>query len=200
MVEIMEDIKAADGSTPLDPDELAGLKQKHIQTMGELNEWEAENIASGLDWLSRKTRTLNDILNDEFCRELHKQMFSNTWLWAGTFRCSNKNIGVDKTEVSRCLRDLLENVKCWVEYGHYSVDETALRFHRDLVWIHPFPNGNGRFSRVMADLLVEALGGTRFSWGSDNLTVDSDVRKRYLEALREADVGNYALLLVFCRS
>lgn len=196
----MEDIKAADGSTPLEPDELEGLKPKHIQTMGELNEWEAENIASGLIWLSQKPRTLNDILSEAFCRELHQQMFSKTWVWAGKFRNSNKNIGVDKTEVSRCLHDLLENVKCWVEYKHFLVDETALRFHRDLVWIHPFPNGNGRFSRVMADLLVEALGGTRFSWGSDNLTVDSDVRRRYLAALRDADVGKYALLLAFCRS
>jgi Fic-DOC domain mobile mystery protein B len=98
------------------------------------------------------------------------------------------------------VRELLEDAKTWVQHNTYSADEIAVRFHHRLVMIHPFPNGNGRHSRLMADLLLMSLGGERFSWGRANLQQVSDMRRQYIEALRAADNHDYAALLKFARS
>jgi fido (protein-threonine AMPylation protein) len=68
------------------------------------------------------------------------------------------------------------------------------------VQIHPFPNGNGRHARLMADLLVMRLGGERFSWGSASLQVAGDLRRRYIASLQAADNHDIAPLLAFARS
>ena len=81
----------------------------------------------------------------------------------------------------------LGNVQYWLENETYSLDELAIRFHHKLVWIHPFPNGNGRWSRLATDLLLEFNGGNKFSWGSDDLSHENDDRSRYIKALRVAD-------------
>ena len=75
----------------------------------------------------------------------------------------------------------------------------AIRFHHQLAWIHPFPNGNGRHARLMADLLILQLGGKRFSWGQSPLTDENDNRASYLAALRAADAGSYEDLIRFGR-
>jgi Fic-DOC domain mobile mystery protein B len=99
------------------------------------------------------------------------------------------------------LAQLFGNTRWWVENTTFPPDEIAARFHRDLVWIHPFPNGNGRHSRMMADALLRSLGQPAFSWGSSgNLVTANDVRTRYLAALRAADQGDYQLLLAFVRT
>ena len=82
------------------------------------------------------------------------------------------------------LRQLLGDVRYWVDHQTYSPDEIAVRFHHRLVWIHPFPNGNGRFSRLAADLLAVQLGAERLTWGSGNLVAPAELRRRYIDALR----------------
>ena len=190
------------GATPLDADELASLIPGHITTQGELNEWEQLNIVQGEAW-ARKQR--KEILNEAFVRQLHKQMFGETWQWAGNFRKSDKNIGVDWLKVGVELKNLLDDVRYQVEHATYSPDEIAVRFHHRLVVIHPFPNGNGRHARMMADLLAARLGQPRFTWGSRSLTDASligatDTRHRYIAALQAADARDYAPLLAFARS
>jgi Fic-DOC domain mobile mystery protein B len=193
------DFDEQDGQTPLDPDEKAGLIPAHLATKGELNEWEQENLLRAVRWLKRQ-RSL-DVLSEGFCRTLHAKMFDQTWSWAGTFRKSDKNIGCDWTQVGVKLAQLFGNTRWWVDNATFLPDEIAARFHRDLVWIHPFPNGNGRHSRMLADALLRSLGQPAFSWGSGgNLVAGDDVRGRYLAALRAADHGDYQLLLVFVRS
>jgi Fic-DOC domain mobile mystery protein B len=187
----------APGATPLDPDELAGLIPGHIATQGELNEWEQQNIQVGDDW-ARKQR--KDILSDDFLRQLHRRMFGETWRWAGEFRRSDKNIGVDWLHIGVELRKLLDDVRFQVEHGSYPSDEIAVRFHHRLVAIHPFANGNGRHARLMADLLVERLGRPRFTWGSVNLVDAGETRQRYIAALHAADANDIAPLLAFARS
>ena len=142
----------APGATPLDPDEAAGLVPTHITTQGDLNAWEQINIVQGDRWASRQKK--RDLLDEGFIRDLHRQMFDKTWQWAGTFRKTNKNIGVDSTQVAVKLRNLLDNTKYQIENHVFDADETAVRFHHQLVWIHAFPNGNGRHARLMADLLA----------------------------------------------
>lgn len=187
----------APGATPLDPDELAGLIPDHIATQGELNEWEQQNIQVGDDW-ARKQR--KDILTEDFLRQLHKRMFGETWRWAGEFRRSDKNIGVDWLQIGVELRKLLDDVRYQVELGSYPPDEIAMRFHHRLVAIHPFANGNGRHARLMADLLVERLGRPRFTWGRVNLVDAGETRQRYIAALQAADARDIALLFAFARS
>jgi Fic-DOC domain mobile mystery protein B len=187
----------APGATPLDPDELAGLIPGHIATQGELNEWEQQNIQVGDDW-ARKQR--KDILSEDFLRQLHRRMFGETWRWAGEFRRSDKNIGVDWLHIGVELRKLLDDVGFQVEHGSYPSDEIAVRFHHRLVAIHPFANGNGRHARLMADLLVERLGRPRFTWGSVNLVDAGETRQRYIAALQAADAHDIAPLLAFARS
>lgn len=193
------DLDAHDGQTPLDPDEKAGLIPDHLATQGELNDWEQENILRAVRWLKR-TRS-PDVLSEGFCRTLHARMFDLTWAWAGTFRKSDKNMGCDWTQVGVQLAQLFGNTRWWVDNATFGPDEIAARFHRDLVWIHPFPNGNGRHARMMADALLRSVGQPAFSWGSGgNLVAANDARARYLAALRAADQGNYQLLMAFARS
>lgn len=188
------------GATPLDPDEAAGLVPKHITHQGDLNAWEQANIFQANRWAARQIK--RDLLDEGFVRDLHRRMFDKTWLWAGTFRKSNKNIGVDWMQVAVKLRDLLDNTRYQIEHEVFGPQELAVRFHHQLVWIHAFANGNGRHARLMADLLAMRLGVGRLSWGSGygSLTSVGDLRARYLSALRAADQGQYADLMVFAIS
>lgn len=188
------------GATPLDADELASLVPRHITTQSELNEWEQLNIVQGELWAQRQRGQRKEIFGEVFLRQLHKQMFGETWKWAGNFRKSDKNIGVDWIHVSIELKKLLDDVRYQVEHGTFPADEIAVRFHHRLVAIHPFPNGNGRHARMMADLLVERLGKPRFSWGSQSLVDANDTRKNYIAALQAADMRDIAPLLGFARS
>ena len=187
----------APNATPLDPDETAGLLARHITTQAELNEWEQANILDGQRWAVKQCR--RDMLDDAFVRELHHRMFSKTWKWAGQFRHTDKNIGVDWQQVPVQLCNLLGDAKTQIEFKSYPTDELVLRFHHRLVWIHPFANGNGRHARLMADLLIARLGQPAFNWGGQALVSAGEKRRAYLEALRAANVRDYQLLLKFAR-
>lgn len=193
------DLDEQDGQTPLDPDEKAALIPRHIDTKGALNDWEQENILQTTQWLRRAK--IPEVLTEGFCRDLHRRMFNKTWRWAGTFRKSDKNIGCDWALIAVKLNQLLGNAQFWVENETYPPDELAARFHHALVWIHPFPNGNGRHSRLMADALLKQLGRPVFGWGSGANSANANaVRARYLAALRAADQGDFAELLAFVHS
>lgn len=188
------------GATPLDPDEMDDLKIKSITTRGELDRWEQENIGSAMDWLgSRKLKP--EILNEDFVKRLHEEMFNKVWAWAGNFRKTNKNIGVDKYMIGTELKVLLDDTKYWIEHNTYESDEIAARFHHRLVKIHCFPNGNGRHSRLMTDtLLSDILKKEPFTWGNKNLSVEGNVRDEYINALHSADNSDYNPLKKFVRS
>jgi Fic-DOC domain mobile mystery protein B len=188
----------APGATPLDPDETQGLIPRHIRTQAELNQWEQANVLEGSAWALHSRE--RDILTERFVRKLHKRMLGETWKWAGSFRTTEKNIGVDPAQIAVKLRDLLEDARYWIEHQTYPVDEIAARFHHRLVVIHPFPNGNGRHARLMTDVLLKRNGAAAFSWGGANLETAGDARDRYLAALHTADVGDYQLLMALVRS
>ena len=188
----------AAGATPLDPDELAALIPPAVTTVSELNAYEAENILAAISWLESSRRL--DILNDGALKELHKRMFDRTWRWSGSYRQTEKNIGIDPVNIAVEVRELTLNFKAQVEAKALGLDEIAARFHHKLVWIHPFANGNGRHARLAADLLLEQNGAKRFSWGASNLGADGPMRANYIEALRQADKNNFEPLIAFVRS
>ena len=189
----------ATGSTPLDPDEINGLIPLHITTQGELNEWEAENILQAENWLFL-TPNQRNFLTIDFIKMLHKKMFGDTWKWAGIFRNTAKNIGVDQAKITTELRNLLDDVVYQIEKNIYPIDEIAYRFHHRLVWIHPFPNGNGRHARMMTDILLMQAGQARFTWGKEKLDAKGPIREQYIEALKNADKYHYTALEKFVRS
>ena len=184
-------------ATPLTPDETQGLIPSDITYRRELNRAEQDNIARGQDWALSRRRQL---LSEKFIRDLHGRMLGEVWRWAGDFRTTERNLGIPYYQIPTALRELLDDVKAWIAHQGYQPDEIAVRFHHRLVQIHPFSNGNGRHSRLMADLLILQLGGERFTWGSANLQDAGEVRRRYIESLRAADGHDLGPLLHFARS
>ena len=142
-----------EGATPLDPDESEGLIPDHIVTRAELNEAEEANISLGFAWALGAIRS-RPVLNDHFTYELHRRMFGQVWEWAGRIRLTNKNIGIDKFGIRVAVRDLMADASIWMEHHVHPGEEIAVRLHHRLVAIHPFPNGNGRHARMMADLYL----------------------------------------------
>ena len=106
-----------DGATPLDPDELEGLKFKHITVRGELNEVEQINVQEGLSWLKRRRK--KQILCEEFVRDLHRKLFGEVWRWAGIFRQTEKSIGIDPIYIGEHLKLLLDDAAYWAENATY---------------------------------------------------------------------------------
>ncbi len=186
-----------EGATPLEADELDGLKFSHITKKSELDHLEQANISAGLMWLKR--RKDSNILNEQFIRKLHTQLFGDVWRWAGTYRQIEKNIGIDPVQISVQLRMLLDDVQFWIENETFDSIEIAVRFHHRLVYIHLFPNGNGRHARIMADVLLEKVYGIApIDWlAGSELQQANERRDNYIGALQLADRGDYQALLDF---
>jgi Fic-DOC domain mobile mystery protein B len=189
----------SDGNTPLSPEELAELIP-NLATKEELNEWERENILLAREWATSDRTAPLEMVSDQYIRKLHQKMFGETWKWAGLYRLTEKNLGVAVHEIRERLMALFGDVRYWIENKTYPPDEIAVRFHHSMVFIHPFPNGNGRHARLIADVLVVKLGNPSFTWGSANLFEEGAARTRYLEAIRAADNGDIQPLLQFARS
>lgn len=186
-----------DGATPLDPDEIRGLKFKHVATRGELDELEQANIEQGLTWISR--RRGGSVFDDGFIRTLHKKLFGDVWAWAGEYRLTEKNIGIDPLQIAVQLRMLLANASYWAEHQTFSPLEAAARFHHRLVQIHLFPNGNGRHARIATDIMLEEVyNHPPIAWASGfDLQADNERREDYIAALRAADAGDFQPLFAF---
>lgn len=192
------------GATPLEEEELEGLKPSWVTTRGDLNEVEYDGILNAeAKWTRRRSR-IDQLLDDKTVRDLHRDMFGQVWKWAGRYRLTEKNIGIDPVQVPVKVRDLVEDAAYWFAASSpLGIDQAAVRFHHKLVFIHPFPNGNGRHARLLTDLLLRALSAPAFTWGGGevrDLGTPGDVRAAYLTALRTADVGDYDRLLKFVRS
>lgn len=186
-----------DTSTPLTEEERENLIPSYIALRPELNEAEQANILEAEEWAFARKR---DVLDERFLTGLHKRMFGRVWRWAGKFRKTERNIGIDAYRITVELRQLLDDCRYWIEHGTYEPDEIAARFHHRLVLIHPFPNGNGRHARIATDLLLVSMGRPRFTWGRVNLVDPGETRQRYVDALRAADHHDIGPLLEFVRS
>jgi len=193
-------VSVDEANTPLSPDEQAALIP-NLSTQQELNEWERENILSGRKWaLSKRRIRSQDLFIQPYVRDLHRRMFDRTWKWAGAFRTTEKNIGVPAHEIIERLENLLRDARYWAEHQTHPADEIAVRLHHGLTLVHPFPNGNGRHARLMADVVAMKFGQPVFSWGAADLMRHGGSRDRYIGALRAADARDIQPLLIFSRS
>lgn len=189
------------GQTPINEDEKEGLLIGTIATKSELDEFEQQNIEEAMQWIFAKKFKSENVFTDKFICNIHKRMFGGVWAWAGEFRKTNKNLGIDRYQIPIALKVLCDDARFWIENGTYPPKEIAIRFKHRIVSIHCFPNGNGRHSRIMGDIIIEKLfKQTPFSWGAGDLSKSGDTRTTYLQAVKEADQGDYAPLLAFAQS
>lgn len=195
------DLKYIEGQTPLEEEEKEGLLIPTITTREELDEFEQKNIEEAILWVLSKKLKKETIFTEKFVRELHKRMYGHIWKWAGDFRQTNKNIGIEYWKIFTELKVLLDDAFFWIEQGTFPADEMAVIFKHRLVSIHCLPNGNGRHSRLMADIIVSKIFGLEvFSWGSDNLSHETNAREIYIREVKLADKGSYSELVKFARS
>ena len=194
-------IEYIEGQTPLDDDEKEGLRIPSITTREELDEFEQLNIEKAIQWTFGKKISVEQLFSEKFIKELHKRMYGEVWKWAGTFRTSEKNLGIKNYLIAIELKQLLDDAIFWKENNTYSPSELAIRFKHRLVSIHCFANGNGRHSRLMADLIMEKLYDSNFfSWGSSNLVKANETRSNYKQAVRKADNNDIEPLISFAKS
>ena len=190
-----------DGQTPLEEEEKEGLKIKSITTQGELDEFEQLNIEKAVEWTIHTKLKPENILTEKFIKDLHKKMYGDVWKWAGEFRRTEKNIGTSWAKIGLELKVLLDDTKFWIENKTFSPEEISIRFKHRIVSIHCFPNGNGRHSRLMADIIIESIFGKEiFSWHQSNMVKANEIRKMYINALKEADNGNIKPLIEFAEN
>ncbi len=185
-----------DANTPLEAEEREQLIPSYITLRAELNEAELTNIAEARKWLSSRRRK---VLDPAFLNQLHRRMYGDVWKWAGTYRTTARNIGVDAWRIAPELYQVVDDARYWFANQTFPADEIAIRFSHRVVAIHPYPNGNGRFSRMIGDLLAVELGQPPFTWGRVNLIDASETRRAYIAALKAADGGDYGPLIAFAR-
>ncbi len=195
------DLNYDEGQTPLDEDEKEGLLIHTITTKRDLDEFEQLNIEQAIQWTLSRNFKQKEILTEAFVKEVHKRMYNKVWAWSGEYRKSNENLGIDKWRIATELRTLLNDIIYWIENETYSPDEIAVRFKHRIVSIHCFANGNGRHSRLMADIIIEKIFNRPiFSWGAGKPVANGNTRIDYINAIKAADSGNFNLLLIFARS
>ncbi len=187
-----------DGSTPLDHDQILGIRFSHLTTMGELDELEDLNIQKGLEWLNRQKDP--NYLTTEFICKLHEKLFGDVWKWAGKFRTAEVNISKYRSyDVGPQLKNFFEDAKLWIQLGKMSWDEISAEMHHRLVTIHPFPNGNGRTTRIYTEYVQKRNNQPVTSWMA-SLGKNPQLRRdHYIKALRNADKGDFDLLIEFMR-
>ena len=103
------------GQTPLDEDEKDGLLIQTISTRAELDEFEQQNIEEAFQWVLGRSFKPESIFTEYFIKNLHKRMYNNVWSWAGVFRKTNKNLGIDKWQNPADLKTLCEDALYWVK-------------------------------------------------------------------------------------
>jgi Fic-DOC domain mobile mystery protein B len=184
-----------EGPTPLSEDEKDQLIPGHLVNREQLNEWEQRNILEAEQWAFSQRRTR--VLSADFVRALHRRMFDRTWKWAGSFRTTDKNIGVPAHQIPTALRNGLDDAEHGLENEVFPIPEVAVRLHHRLVSVHPFPNGNGRHARLAADVLLFNLNKSRLDWGGPPLDSSGQKREEYIRALQAADAGDFNPLLQF---
>ena len=192
----MEFFETIPGATPIE--DISGLLPTHITNRKELNEWEAENILKATkEYLTQKKEIRISI---NFLKKVHYEMFDQTWEWAGKFRQSNFNVGVDWHKISEELKKLIDDFLYWESAeAKVSILDRSIRLHHRLVLIHPFVNGNGRHARLVSDIYLFSKDHKIPTWPSKELIESTNIRKIYIDALKSADRGDYEALEKFTK-
>lgn len=192
----------APGATPLTDEDLQGLRIPSVRTHGDLNQAEAANIVRGQEWALRaRSARMPDMLSDRFMQRLHEAMFGTVWTWAGDYRLVDTNIGVPHHLIREHLHNVYADAHAWIEHDTYSPEEFSVRLHYRIVTVHPFPNGNGRHARMLADIvLARHFKRPALPWRNSPLNTANAVRQAYIAALVAADHHDFGPLMTFATS
>lgn len=182
------------GETPVPDDDLDSLLPSIRDLIGQpVSKAAIYDLEQGIQASVTETRltdvlegrlTLAELLDDHFVRELHKQLYGDIWIWAGTFRKREMSIGVDPWLITAELRSSLETIRYrWEHTDDWSPRQLGIAAHAETVRIHPFTDGNGRATRLLADLVFVAAQDSetleQYDWALD--------KPRYIALLREYD-------------
>jgi Fic-DOC domain mobile mystery protein B len=179
-------------------DDISGLLlDTNVQyTLQEIYVYEAKNITKAtLKYLSAKPNKKLAPFTYEWFLQLHKDMFGDVWDWAGKLRQVELSIGVKAYMVPIELKKLVDDLKYWDKNKTFYVVETAARLHHRAVQIHPFKNGNGRWSRMLANIYLKQNGLNPTKWNEDLLSKENPHRDEYIESLKLADKADYSKLI-----
>ncbi len=181
------------GETPID--DISGLKLTGITTRGQLSVAEAENILKAtVKYLFGKLSRRAAPFHLRWCLRLHSEMFGEVWMWAGKPRRCDLNIGVAWHQVEIELHSMLEDLAYREEHWP-DVLEQAVYLHHRAVQIHPFLNGNGRWSRMLANIWLRLHDRPITEWPEQTIGDVSPVRSEYLDAIKLADNGEMGPLI-----
>jgi Fic-DOC domain mobile mystery protein B len=188
----MPDWEELQGETKID---VSHLKVKGVGTRSQLNLLEAHNILKvTLKYFGRRKPTKKMAPFDlAWVKRLHREMFRDVWKWAGRIRLEEVNVGVKWYLIDEALQNLLSDLVHWEQSGIH-VMARAVRLHHQAVRIDPFPNGNGRWSRMLANIYLRSNDNREVAWPEDLLGTASAIRDQYLEAIKAADEWDYDLL------
>ena len=188
--------KPINDATPLD--DISGLKlpSAKVYTLKEIYIAEANNIAlATIKYLSAPPSKKIAPFTYEWLSSLHEEMFGNVWDWAGKFRQVELSIGIKAYKVPTVLKELVDDIAYWDKNKTFDIYETATRIHHRAVQIHPYKNGNGRWSRMLANIYLRQNGSMPVKWQEDLLSKENPKRDEYIQALKDADNGDYTSLI-----
>lgn len=127
--------------------------------------------------------TISELLTDHFVRELHRRLYGPVWEWGGRQRSRESNIGIAPQRIAVELRHSLDDLRYqWEHATGVTPRYLGIAAHAALVHIHPFVDGNGRLTRLLADLLFLAAQDESvlaYDWEID--------RRTYIRLLGEYD-------------
>lgn len=182
------------GETPID--DFSGLILRRVKTRSQLNVVEAENIRKAmLRYLAARPTRRQAPFTLSWCYKLHRQMFGQVWRWAGARRSVELNLGAPAHRIDVDLQILLDDLAFWREHNDIPLIEQAARLHHRAVQIHPFLNGNGRWSRLLANIYLKQSGGAVTVWPEETVGATSVIRDEYLAAIHAADAGDYSSII-----
>jgi Fic-DOC domain mobile mystery protein B len=185
-----------DDATPLD--DISGLKlpTDKVYSLREIYVAEANNIAlATIKYLSAPPSKKVAPFSYVWLQQLHEEMFANVWNWAGKFRQVELSIGIKAYQVPTALKELTDDIAYWDKNKTFDIYETATRIHHRAVQIHPYQNGNGRWSRMLANIYLRQNGSMPVKWQEDLLSKENPKRDEYIQALKAADGGDYKKLI-----
>ncbi len=185
------------GATP--GQDISGLLLHHQSSRDEINAAETEAIDKASTkhvHRARKKSRDSEWLTDEFIRKVHKDMFGGIWDWAGKYRTIRLNIGVEPHRIPEQIKLLCGDFLLWNSItSPMPALEIAARLHHRLTKIHPFKDGNGRHARFITDIFLHSQGHPLPKWPQIHRLTQGDViRNQYIDALKQADDGDYNAL------
>lgn len=193
---MIDSTKPIDDATPYH--DLSGLKlpKNKSYTLKDIYIKEAENIAvATLKYLSASPSKKEAPFSYDWFLKLHEEMFGNVWDWAGRLRHNELSIGIKAYLIPMELKKLIDDLAFWVKHKTYDHYEIAARIHHRAVFIHPFSNGNGRWSRMLANIYLRQNGLMPVKWQEDLLAKENPKRSDYIQALKKADQSDFTDLI-----